>query len=336
MRARGLFCGAVLATAALFVPHVARADGAPSAERIKSAAAEYDSGRRAFTDGKFEEAAIHFENAYHDAPNAQTLRNAMRARKQAGQLARAATLALLAQSRYSDDDATTKVVKEMLAEARPKLFELTVNCDPDCGVAADGRAVSLEDAKKFAFFLQPGPHKVVVSWVGDRSKELAVSAKEGKSQDFTLQAPPLPPKVVAGGGTGGATGGTTTPPSTKPFGPAVFFVSLGLTAVAGGFLIWSGVDTLNNPGTDAVRQGCVGQGESCPLYQQGLDEQLRTNVLIAVTAGMGAITLVVGAFLTQWSSPKVEQGAPPPATAKLQPTFALGPHGASLGLSGAF
>src|SRR4051794_39715037 len=104
MRLRVLLAVSLISTAAF-------AGGAPSAERIKSAAAEYDAGRRAFTDGKFEDAAVHFENAYHDAPNAQTLRNAIRARKQGGQLARAATLAIIAQQSYSDDEPTQQIVK---------------------------------------------------------------------------------------------------------------------------------------------------------------------------------------------------------------------------------
>ena len=36
-----------------------------------------------------EEAAVHFESAFRDAPRAETLRLAMRARRDAGQLARA-------------------------------------------------------------------------------------------------------------------------------------------------------------------------------------------------------------------------------------------------------
>src|SRR5512143_2264722 len=208
-----VFASTLISTAAF------AADKAPSAERIKSAAAEYDAGRRAFTDNKYEEAAIHFENAYHDAPNAQTLRNAIRARKQAGQLARAATLAVVAQQNYADDEPTQQMVKETLAEAGPKLFKLTVTCDTDCGVAADGRVVSIEDAKRFSIFLQPGPHSVVVSWTGDRSKSLDIKAKEGQALEQSFVAPPMP---VATNNTGG--GGTTVveaPPANKPFGPAV-------------------------------------------------------------------------------------------------------------------
>ena len=325
---------AALAFATLGMATSARADGAPSAERLKSAAAEYDAGRRAFTDGKYEEAAVHFENAYHDAPNAQTLRNAIRARKQANELARAGTLALLAQDRYADDEQTLAFAKQTLVEAGPKLFKVTISCDPPCGVAADGRAVSLEDAKRFSFFLQPGPHSVVVSWPGDRSKSLDIKAKEGQTLTQELEAPPMPVKPPENlGGAGGTTvvvSGGEAQPSKKPFGPAVFFVGLGLTAVAGGILIWSGIDTINNPGADAVRQQCVGQGPSCPLYQQGLSSQTRTNVLIGVTSGLGLLTFVT-VFLTQWSSPKHEA-----ATAHVVPVFDVTPQGGQLGLIGRF
>ena len=311
----------------LGAPSVFAAGGAaPSAERIKSAAAEYDAGRRAFTDQKFEEAAIHFENAYHDAPNAQTLRNAIRARREAKQLARAATLAVIAQERYADDDATVKFAKETLQEAAPKLEKLTIHCEPECGVASDNHAVSLEDAKALTFFLNAGDHSVVVSWPGDRSKQLDVHAKEGDSLEKSFTAPPMPVTPVAQGGVGPV---IVEKPSNKPFGPAVFITLLSLTAVSGGILIWSGIDTINNPGADAVRNGCVGQGPSCSLYQQGLDEQTRTNVLIGVTGGLGLLTFV-SIFLTQWSHPKEAPAAAAHVT--VTPTFGLG----SVGLSGRF
>jgi hypothetical protein len=322
-RLRGFVWSVCLATLA-FAP-TARAGAVPSAERIKSAAAEYDAGRRAFTDGKYDEAAVHFENAYHDAPNAQTLRNAIRSRRQASELARAATLSLLAQERYPDDAPTLQLAKQTLAEAAPKLFKLTIQCQPECGVAADNHAVSLEDEKTFSVFLQPGRHNVVVSWPGDRSKQLDVLAKEGGELERSFTAPPMP--VASSGGGGGGMGGVVEKPANKPFGPVVFFTLLGLTAVSGGILIWSGVDTLNNPGADAVRNGCMGQGESCPLYQQGLSEQLRTNVLIGVTGGLGLLTFV-SVFLTQWSHPHHEA----PTAAGVTPTFGLG----SVGLAGRF
>lgn len=319
--------GALLAVSLISTVAAPLAFGAPpSAEHIKSAAAEYDAGRRAFTDGKFEDAAIHFENAYHDAPAAQALRFAIRARKQANQLARAATLAILAQQNYADDEPTQQTVKEVLSEATPKLFKMSVSCDVDCAVAADGRVVSLEDAKRFSFFLQPGPHSISVSWPGDRTKSLDVKAREGQALEQTFVAPPMPVANNNNNNTIGGGGGTTLTeqPSSKPFGPAVFITLLSLTAISGGILIWSGIDTLNNPGTEAVKTGCVGQGEQCALYQQGLASQTRTNVLIGVTGGLGLLTFV-SIFLTQWSHPHKE-------AVKVEPTVGWG----TVGLAGRF
>src|SRR4029077_3493346 len=136
----------------------------------------------------------------------------------------------------------------------------------------------IEDAKRFTVFLQPGPHSVSVSWSGDRSKSLDVKAREGLALEQSFVAPPMP--VANNGNIGGGNNTLTEQPSNKPFGPAVFITLSALTAISGGVLIWSGIDTLNNPGTQAVKDGCVGQGESCPLYQQGLAAQTRTNVLI--------------------------------------------------------
>ncbi|HEX4512696.1 MAG TPA: hypothetical protein VH054_04145 [Polyangiaceae bacterium] len=321
MRLRALLAVSLIST----VAPVAFAGG-PSAEHIKSAAAEYDAGRRAFTDGKFEEAAIHFENAYHDAPAAQALRFAIRARKQANQLARAATLAIIAQQNYADDEPTQQAVKEVLAEATPKLFKLSVSCDVDCAVAADGRAVSVEDAKRFSVFLQPGPHNVVVSWPGDRTKSLDVKAREGQALEQSFVAPPMPVVQNPNNGNGNIGGGATLTeqPSNKPFGPAVFVTLAALTAISGGILIWSGVDTLNNPGADFVKANCVGQGEQCPSYQTGLASQTRTNVLIGVTGGLGLLTFV-SIFLTQWSHPQKEG-------VKVEATVGLG----TVGLAGRF
>jgi len=321
MRLRALLAVSLISTATSQV-----AFGAPpSAEHIKSAAAEYDAGRRAFTDGKFEDAAIHFENAYHDAPAAQALRFAIRARKQANQLARAATLAIIAQQNYADDEPTQQAVKEVLAEATPKLFKMSVSCDVECAVAADGRVVSLEDAKRFSFFLQPGPHNISVSWPGDRTKSLDVKAREGQALEQSFVAPPMP--VANNNNAIGGGGGTTLTeqPANKPFGPAVFITLLSLTAVSGGILIWSGIDTLNNPGPDYVKANCVGQGEQCPAYQQGVASQTRTNVLIGVTGGLGLLTFV-SVFLTQWSHPHKEAGP------KVEAMIGLG----TVGLAGRF
>ncbi len=284
-------------------------------------------------ENKYEEAAIHFENAFHDAPRAEALRNAIRARKDAKQFARAATLAALAERIYADDTTTMVVVHDTLSDALPKLERVSLECSPKCGVAADGRVVSLDDVTRFVFFLDPGPHDVVVSWEGDRTKQIKVDAKAAGRLEWKLEAPVAavvaPPVVVPP---------PTQPPAreepvevhSKPFGPVIFFIGAGLTVAAGALTIASGIDTVNSPGSAAVQQDCAGQGESCSEYQTGRSKQLRTNILLGTTIGLGALTIVDGLFFTQWSKPKLA------TKASIEPYFGGDSHGGTLGLHGSF
>jgi len=292
-------------------------------------------------ENKYEEAAIHFENAFHDAPRAEALRNAIRARKDAKQFARAATLAALAERAYADDATTMVVVHDTLSDATPKLERISLDCSPKCGVASDGRVLSLEDVAHFVFFLDPGPHDVVVSWEGDRTKQIKVDAKAGGRLEWKLDAPapvaPTPPPVVVQ---------PAEPPkeqphatSTKPFGPAIFFIGAGLTVVGGVVTILSGIDTQNNPGAAAVQQDCVGQGESCTQYQEGRSKQLRTNILLGSTIGVGVLTGVVGLFFTQWShapTPARSSAFSPLSKATLEPYFGGDSRSGTAGLRGSF
>ncbi len=263
-----------------------------NAETLRAAAREFDEGRRLFLENKFEPAAVHFENAFIDAPRAEALRNAIRARRAARQFARAGTLAQLALDHYASDAPTVQLANEVLAETSAKAHAVVVVCDPKCAVAADGRAVSLVDARTQRIFLDPGAHELAVSF-GTRTRQIKVDAKAGGKSELSVKPPeeavratPPPPKTTGG----------------KPFGPVVFVVMGGLTAVGAGATVVSGIDAKNNPGADAVRRECAGLGESCPTYQRGLQAQLRTNILLGATAGLAVVTAVVGVFFTEWSS----------------------------------
>jgi hypothetical protein len=298
--------------ACLFTPTLAHAqDAQPSPERIKAAAEEFDRGRRAYLAKDYEQAAVHFENAYRDAPSAQTLRLAMRARRDGKQLARAATLAAIAQTRYPEDAASMQYAKETLDAAAPQLHEYSVECSTECAIAADGRVVSQSDALHHRIFLEPGAHDLGVSFGEGRSIAKKIDAKKGGKESLTFEAPPLakveptPPPVDPNRDKPPPPPPPPPKVEEKPFGPLVFFVGAGLTVAAGGATLWSGLDTQNSPGTDAVRRECAGKDESCAAYQDGQDKELRTNVLVGATIGLGIVTGVIGLFFTQWSSPKV-------------------------------
>ena len=85
-----------------------------------------------------------------------------------------------------------------------------------------------------------------------------------------------------------------------------FYASLGATAVAGGVAIAFGVDTSSRH--VAFERSCPAQPQCAGLASAGKDVQLRTNVLIGVTAGLGAATLVT-ALLVRWHDASVSVGA---------------------------
>jgi hypothetical protein len=314
-------------------------DPAPSADRLRSAANEYDAGRRAYVAKDYESAATHFENAFHDAPRAEALRNAIRARRAAKQFARAATLAALGQSRYPNDAATQALARETLEEAAPKLYDVVVVCQPDCELAADGRVVSLEDAPRIRLFLDPGRHVLTASFPGSSAAEVSVQAVAGASGEFTLTAPPKPPEERDADGVPRAGVGSVEAPRRKPLPRVVFYGAVALTGVLGGLTVASAIDTVNNPGADRVREECRGLGPECPAYQDGRERQLRTNILLGATAGVAVVTAVTGIFFTDWSKPSSTQRAAPRTTVQhtaVQAVLHGGMGGGYVGLAGSF
>lgn len=292
---RGVLAGVALCLLAV-CPAARAQDPQPSAARIKAAAEEFDRGRRAYLAKEFEQAAGHFENAYRDAPSKETLRLAIRARRDAKQPARAATLAAVAQEKYGNDAVTVQLAKETLAETSRALSEYDVECSTPCTIAADGRVVSQSDALRHRVFLDPGEHDLGVSFQQGGSLSKHVESKKGTATPLAFE----PPRTTS----------TPSPmietsasrPTQKPLGPVVFFAAAGLTVAAGAATIVSGIATENDPGPDAVRRQCAGQGPSCPLYQQGQDAETRTNILLGVTIGAAVATAAIGLLFTQWSS----------------------------------
>jgi hypothetical protein len=330
----------------LFSTAPALADRPPDAARVKQAAEQFDAAVTSLKQRDFEGAASHFEAADAAVPSAQALRQAMKARQEAGQGARAATLAALALQRYPSDAGTAKIAHEVLDKFSSKLGRVNVSCASPCILAVGTRAIPGEASTRWTLYLDPGPASVSASFFGGSSAHKDIVAKPEAAANVRLEpeeggapavaavpahkpsgdeprdAPPDVPK----------TDDAAEKPS-KGLPKIVFIGGLVATAALGGVTIWSGIDAKNNPGVDAVKAGCVGQGTSCALYQQGLSAQLRTNALIGATAGTAALTAVVGIFFTKWKS------APPPTESTalhVDPAPLVLDRGAGLGARGTF
>src|SRR5688572_4398069 len=147
-----------LVLAGLTTSGIAVAAGPPDAERLKIAAEEFDAGRRAFKVKDFENAAVHFENADRDAPMPETLQMAMRARKEAGQVARAATLGAWGMARYPNEKPFNDSAKQLLTEADKTLHKVSIGCQPDCTVVVDNKVMPFPESASATVYLEPGAH----------------------------------------------------------------------------------------------------------------------------------------------------------------------------------
>jgi hypothetical protein len=340
------FVAAAAAALLVVAAAPARADKAPDAAQIRAAAEQFDAGVIAYKQKDFEGAASRFEAADAAVPGAKTLRQAIRARMEAGQGARAATLAAQAIERYPADDATTKLANDTIAKVAPLVQKLSISCASPCVLALGTRSVPGESNTRWTVFVDPGKTALSASFFGNMSSApQEITAAAGKSSELRFEpeekkaAPKavIVPVPVPGSDAEKPPPGAETPPDAPPsdvvppkssgIHPAAFIVGTVATLGLGGATIWSGLDAKNNPGVDVVKAKCAGFGETCPEYVDGRKRQTRTNILIGATAGAGAITVVL-AILTNWHGKKKAPAA--------EPTAVITDHGAVLGAVGTF
>src|SRR6185437_8931033 len=202
---RRLVLVAVLAAGSFAAPP-ARADGKPDAAHIAKASSEFDAGVVQFRKKDYEGAGAHFEAADAAAPSPNALRQAIRARSQAGQGARAATLAAAALARYAHDAATTKVARDAIEKFEPVLHKVHVQCASPCTlsiVAGEGTTrVPGEPAKSWVVYLDPGSVTIASSFVDAGGASVdgpaePVEAKVGGEVDLHFDATPKPAPTAA-------------------------------------------------------------------------------------------------------------------------------------------
>jgi len=346
---------AVAALVGLVHPAAAQSDTV-SADAVKKAAAAFAEGKQAYQDGFYLEAAEHFESAYETAPNASALRAAMTSRKKGGQLDRAATLAALALELHADDEKLAAEAQELLTIAEEELHRVVVTCDAECSLVAGTSLVLGPPALERIVYLMPGTHEIRASWRGDKgTRSQTVEAEAGGSSEIEFEQPGV-------GFGGGEVADTETDEDFDKYveeefaqddsedgveedeagkdargglPPAVFAVGVVATAGLGGATIWSGLDTINTPGKDAVAKEC--SDTDCSLYKQGQEKETRTNILIGATSVVGVVTIIIGAVATDWGGKERTVAArhARQERRKIEPWVTVG-QGAAFGARGRF
>jgi hypothetical protein len=272
------------------------------AQDVAGAANAFSRAQKAELSSDHDTAAELYELADSLAPAPEALRSALRARKASGHLGSAALHAERLLRRYPDDKRSKDLAEATIEEAKRKLARVEVQCRPKaCGLVVDGAAGSSEVSESHVVFLEPGRHEVNAAFGSDRATARVTLARAGDRTSFTFEAPPpsSTARMTDSAGKGavgnasaepGADRGTKT--SQRGLSPWIFVTGAVVTAGLGAATLWSGLDTLS--AHDAY-QG----NETQRSYEDGLDKEKRTNVLIGATVVVGLATGVVAAF-TRW------------------------------------
>jgi F0F1-type ATP synthase membrane subunit c/vacuolar-type H+-ATPase subunit K len=286
--------------------------GSTARADVSTAARAFADGQSAQLEGDYDHAAQSFELAFSNAPSKEALRSAVRARKLAGQLARAATLAEVLLVQYGSDTTSAKLAGEVIAEARLKLGRVTVTCSAKCSLAVDARAVSMPPAETLVLYLQAGHHTIEATFEDGRSAARELAAVTGANDELELEPPrqaagpaPVQPEAKPPAAQAEHAGLRGPPPSgLRPFVPLTGgAIAVGLAGVG----IWSGFDT--NKAHDAYLQN-----PTHDAFTQGRSKQLRTNILLGSAIAVGLTSAVVAIWWTRWGSDEA-----PPAVS-LAPT----------------
>jgi hypothetical protein len=281
------------------VPAPALADAAPpSAAEREAAQRAFAQAQHAFRRGDFRHAAEQFEVAYGHAPHPDVLWNAARAWHRAREFARAANLYAKflrdAPADARDRNSATTELRELsqrlarLDVVAPDFQELRVDEQP-----LDGTSV----------YVTPGAH-VVEGKIDGRVVRQTPTVAAGDVMSVALVTAPPAPAAPAAALPAPAPAEVTRDEGVKTgrhgLPPVVVWIGAGATAVATGITVWSAVDT------EQARSHYNGTPQA---LDDGLDKERRTNVLVVVSSGLGAFTLLSTLLFVDWhGSGKPKEG----------------------------
>ncbi len=260
----------------------------------------YERGLKAHAAGDHKMASRAFADADATVPSDEALEAALDEAALDGDAAFAMNLTLRAQDRKVDER-TAAAVQRVRTAFRDRVAMLSVDCAGArvCRVVVDASA---EDDAARSRYLVAGTHTARVRR-DERDQTSTFDVAAGETRWLRPEAPkaatsPSPPDVAA----------------RRSTFRAVVFVGAGLTAASLAASIVSGVDVVAKrssfrdggcaadvPSTAPVSPDCQG------VADRGSAAQTRTNVLFAVTAGLGVATLAVELFLVP-SLPKARVG----------------------------
>jgi hypothetical protein len=269
---------------------------ADQASDKKAAHEAYERGARAFGQGSYSVAATEFARADELRPAPDALVAALKAAILAEDPVLAMTLVDRAAARPPSDAVAAQVARAKDRFAH-KVGRLTILCTNPCTAKVGNESVTIGLARYYL----AGNYVIEVTAAG-AAELFAVQLPGGATMDWR---PPLEAPRPALSGTAAAASVPPTPvlptapaptafagpvaPEKRSLSPAWFAALAGVTGISAGVAVGFGLDTLGqhdafvNAPTEAASRA-------------GQDAQLRTNVLIGVTAATAIATAVIGYF----------------------------------------
>lgn len=261
----------------------------PTAESRRAAGEAYDRGTTAMLANDFRAAAHFFEQAYHLAPAAVALKQAVRAHDRAGNAFRAANLAIRLRDQYPNDADGQALSADVLGRFASQYTQVQATCE-GCAILVNDAMVAENVRGVVRFFIQPGTTATVTAAFEYGNVTATATGAAGSTVELVaFEAPPAPPEPEVAPE---ATPNVVVVRDEGGLPPALFYAGLGVTAALGGATVWSGLDTLN--GVDAYEANPTEVG-----LDEGQQKELRTNLLIGATSAAAAAT-VIFAIVTDW------------------------------------
>lgn len=272
------------------------------------AAAAYARGARAYNLGQYATAARELAAADALAPNPVVLRTALRAATRADDAVLAMTLVERAEHR-GETGAVATTARETRARFGGRVGMLTLACPAHetCHAIVDGEPMS-DDR-----WVSPGSHSV--EWESDgqiahETVQVAAGERRAVAPPAPSSAHEEPPPVAPVGAEPPEKSSTDEPPlsapspsvesaqpsrPSRPLSPVFFWAGLGATAIVGGVTVVSAIDTANKHLAFEENQNASADS--------GRAAQVRTNVLVGVTAATALVTAAIGLVLVEWGHP---------------------------------
>ena len=282
-------CAIALLGTFLITPRASPAQTPAPTSGAAEAARAFRDGMTAFGAGDYLHAARRFEEAFAQSPHPDAEYNAAIAWARAGALDRAANDYAAYLRDAPNDAADRRTAEAALQDLRGALGHFDLQLRDVTEPTIDHQVVVGSSA-----FVLPGTHAIAGRTKDGHEVSVSRSVAAGVSMVVVLEPAAEVSQPLPNRGPQTAPIASAPPPSPRHgWSPVVFYASAGLAAVASGFTIWSGLDTVH-------RRSEFNASPTSAGLNDGQAAESRTNVLFYVSAGLAVLSAATAIWLVDW------------------------------------